>query len=94
MNCDICNRVINIAGQGSNVGTNLVLLIRVNHIATAEFQKDLACEVVILDFNRRWITEPDFLATIIGPQLVLTVSSKCFGRSDKGWYNGLFQCSL
>ena len=71
--------ILEVVGQGGNIGSDLVPLVGIDDIAAPELEEDLACEVADRVFDRRRIGKPHPLAIIADPDAVLTGRRKPFG---------------
>ena len=71
--------IIELRGQGGNVGNDRVLLVRIDDVAAAEFQQDLAPDVAarLLDGGR--IGEADCLAVVADVDFVPAVGHEALG---------------
>ena len=66
-------------GQGDHVGADRVLFVRINDVASAEFQQHFTPDIAVGIFDRGRIAEPDRLAVVADADVVLAVSREGVG---------------
>ena len=71
--------VLEVVGQGGNIGSDLMPLVGIDDIAAAELEKDLACEVANRVLDRRRVGKPYTLAVIADPDAVPAGRREPFG---------------
>ena len=77
-------RIVEVRGQGGHVGNDSVLLVRIDDVAAAEFQQDLAPDIAVRVLHRGRIGETDRLAVLADVDLVPAVGREAVGGGAEG----------
>ena len=76
--------IVEVRGQSGNVGNDRVLLIRIDDVAPAAFEKDLAPDIAAGFLDRGRIGEPDGLAVVADVDPVAAVGREALGGAVEG----------
>ena len=76
--------IVEVGGQVGHVGIDRVLLVRIDDVASAEFQQDFTPDITVRVFDRGRIGETDRLAVVADADVVPAVSREAVGGGTEG----------